>query len=108
MPKLVTLLQSRSRHLYCLCRRAPSSSVSSNGEDLFIHQSSIRSEGYRSLDADESVELEIEIDNNGGSKAINVSGPDDAPVQGNNGGGGPPHHRLHNGAFPISLSPLLN
>ncbi|CAN8276703.1 unnamed protein product [Cochlearia groenlandica] len=58
------------------------------GDDLFVHQSSIRSEGYRSLAADESVEFVVENDNNGRPKAIEVSGPDGAPVQGNSGGGG--------------------
>uniref|UniRef100_A0A1J3J1Y6 Cold shock domain-containing protein 4 n=1 Tax=Noccaea caerulescens TaxID=107243 RepID=A0A1J3J1Y6_NOCCA len=57
-----------------------------NSDDLFVHQSSIRSEGFRSLAADESVEFEVEIDNNGRPKAIEVSGPDGAPVQGNSGG----------------------
>lgn len=56
------------------------------GDDLFVHQSSIRSEGFRSLAAEESVEFEVEVDNNGRPKAVEVSGPDGAPVQGNSGG----------------------
>ncbi|KAF8097222.1 hypothetical protein N665_0292s0004 [Sinapis alba] len=56
------------------------------GDDLFVHQSSIRSEGFRSLAADESVEFQVETDNNGRPKAIEVSGPDGAPVQGSSGG----------------------
>ncbi|XP_024014156.1 cold shock protein 2 [Eutrema salsugineum] len=56
------------------------------GDDLFVHQSSIRSEGFRSLAADESVEFEVEVDNTGRPKAVEVSGPDGAPVQGNSGG----------------------
>ncbi|KAF2604903.1 hypothetical protein F2Q70_00027600 [Brassica cretica] len=58
------------------------------GEDLFVHQSSIRSEGYRSLAPEEAVEFEVEVDNSGRTKAIEVSGPDGAPVLGNSGGGG--------------------
>ncbi|KAL0698809.1 hypothetical protein Bca4012_054931 [Brassica carinata] len=56
------------------------------GDDLFVHQSSIRSEGFRSLAADEPVEFQVENDSNGRPKAIEVSGPDGAPVQGNSGG----------------------
>ncbi|CAF2253309.1 hypothetical protein YC2023_096444 [Brassica napus] len=57
------------------------------GDDLFVHQSSIRSEGFRSLAAEEPVEFQVENDNNGRPKAIEVSGPDGAPVQGSSGGG---------------------
>ncbi|XP_010472081.1 PREDICTED: cold shock domain-containing protein 4-like [Camelina sativa] len=56
------------------------------GDDLFVHQSSIRSEGFRSLAADESVEFDVEVDNTGRPKAVEVSGPNGAPVQGNSGG----------------------
>ncbi|CAD5319076.1 unnamed protein product [Arabidopsis thaliana] len=54
---------------------------SDGGDDLFVHQSSIRSEGFRSLAAEESVEFDVEVDNSGRPKAIEVSGPDGAPVQ---------------------------
>ncbi|KAL0898030.1 hypothetical protein Bca101_081991 [Brassica carinata] len=60
--------------------------TSEGGDDLFVHQSSIRSEGYRSLAPDESVEFEVEVDSNGRNKAIEVSGPGGAPVLGNSGG----------------------
>ncbi|CAF2160552.1 cold shock protein 2 [Brassica rapa] len=57
------------------------------GEDLFVHQSSIRSEGYRSLAEGESVEFLVEVDNSSGrTKAIEVTGPDGAPVQGTSRG----------------------
>ncbi|CAN6979791.1 unnamed protein product, partial [Brassica rapa subsp. trilocularis] len=56
------------------------------GDDLFVHQSSIRSEGYRSLAPEESVEFEVEVDNSGRNKAVEVTGPDGAPVQGSSGG----------------------
>ncbi|PKI78705.1 hypothetical protein CRG98_000930 [Punica granatum] len=59
------------------------------GEDLFVHQSSIRSEGFRSLGEGESVEFLIESDG-GRTKAVDVTGPDGAAVQGGSraGGGG--------------------
>lgn len=61
------------------------------GEDLFVHQSSIRSDGgFRSLGDGESVEFVVSSDDNGRTKAVDVSGPDGAPVQGSSrsGGGG--------------------
>ncbi|KAH7518438.1 hypothetical protein FEM48_Zijuj09G0171600 [Ziziphus jujuba var. spinosa] len=53
---------------------------SDGGEDLFVHQSSIRSEGFRSLGDGESVEFQIESDADGRSKAVDVTGPNEAPV----------------------------
>ncbi|OMO92828.1 Zinc finger, CCHC-type [Corchorus olitorius] len=48
------------------------------GEDLFVHQSSIRSEGFRSLADGEEVEFVIESDGNR-TKAVDVTGPNGAP-----------------------------
>ncbi|CAN0878830.1 Cold shock domain-containing protein 4 [Linum grandiflorum] len=59
----------------------------SGGEDLFVHQSSIRTEGFRSLAEGEDVEYQIENSDDGRTKAVDVSGPDGAPVQGGSGGG---------------------
>ncbi|KAL3383144.1 hypothetical protein AABB24_002569 [Solanum stoloniferum] len=56
--------------------------------DLFVHQSGIRSEGFRSLSDGEEVEYVIESGNDGRSKAVDVTGPDGAPVSGGSGGGG--------------------
>ncbi|KAF3487398.1 hypothetical protein F2Q69_00054121 [Brassica cretica] len=59
------------------------------GEDLFVHQSSIRSEGYRSLAEGESVEFIVEVDNNSGrTKAIEVTGPGRGGGRGSYGGRG--------------------
>ncbi|KAF5192072.1 Cold shock protein [Thalictrum thalictroides] len=55
---------------------------SDGGEDLFVHQSSIRSDGYRSLAEGETVEFQIEHSDDGRTKAVDVSGPDGASVQG--------------------------
>ncbi|KAF6163987.1 hypothetical protein GIB67_028691 [Kingdonia uniflora] len=61
-------------------------------EDLFVHQSSIKSEGYRSLAEGEEVEFVIEEGDNGKTKAVDVTGPDGVYVKGasrdSNGGGG--------------------
>lgn len=62
------------------------------GEDLFVHQSSIRSEGFRSLGEGENVEFQVECGDDGRTKAVDVTGPDGAAVQGTRrdsyGGGG--------------------
>nr|GMD00317.1 glycine-rich protein 2 [Ipomoea batatas] len=57
-------------------------------EDLFVHQSGIRSEGFRSLAEGEAVEFEVSSGDDGRTKAVNVTGPDGAPVRGGGGGGG--------------------
>ena len=44
---------------------------SDTGEDVFVHFSSIQSDGYKTLDEGEEVEFEVEKDNKG-LKAKNV------------------------------------
>lgn len=51
------------------------------GADVFVHQSQIQAAGFRSLAEGESVEFRIEMDN-GRRKAVQVTGPDGANVQG--------------------------
>jgi len=51
------------------------------GDDVFVHQSVIHAEGFRSLDAGEAVEFSI-IDDNGKFKADQVTGPDGSYVKG--------------------------
>lgn len=63
-------------------------SPTDGGEDLFVHQSSIKSEGYRSLAEGEQVEFEIDTGDDGRTKAVDVSGPDGAYVQGSRRDGG--------------------
>lgn len=50
--------------------------------DVFVHQTNIIAEGFRSLADGEKVEFETETDDTGRSKAINVTGPDGVEVQG--------------------------
>lgn len=50
--------------------------------DVFVHQTSIKMEGFRSLADGESVEYLVEIDQNGRKKAASVTGPNGADVQG--------------------------
>ncbi|KVH96025.1 Cold-shock conserved site-containing protein [Cynara cardunculus var. scolymus] len=58
------------------------------GEELFVHQSSIRADGFRSLGDGETVEYVIENGSDGRTKAADVTGPNEAPVQGSTRGGG--------------------
>eukprot|EP00934_Nitzschia_sp_Nitz4_P007093 Nitzschia sp. Nitz4//scaffold274_size25273//3445//3989//NITZ4_008323-RA/size25273-snap-gene-0.39-mRNA-1//1//CDS//3329545269//7083//frame0 len=51
-------------------------------EDVFVHQTAIHSEGFRSLADGEPVEFSLYTDNNGRTKAENVTGPMGAYVQG--------------------------
>lgn len=52
------------------------------GGDLFCHQTNIVSEGFRSLRDGETVEFFVETGPDGRTKAIDVTGPGGAPVQG--------------------------
>lgn len=64
------------------------------GEDLFVHQTSIQTEGFRSLAEGEPVEYYLEAGDDGRTKAVQVTGPAGAPPQGSGrqdmsyGGGG--------------------
>ncbi|KAM0002654.1 putative transcription factor CSD family [Helianthus debilis subsp. tardiflorus] len=58
------------------------------GEELFVHQSSIRTDGFRSLGDGESVEFVVETGSDGRTKAADVTGPNEGPVQGSTRGGG--------------------
>ena len=51
-------------------------------EDVFVHQSAIKAEGFRSLAEKELVEYDTEVDENGRLKASNVTGPQGSYVQG--------------------------
>jgi len=51
-------------------------------EDVFVHQSAIHAEGFRSLAEKEPVEYETAIDDKGRVKALNVTGPAGAHVKG--------------------------
>ncbi|PIN19178.1 putative RNA-binding protein containing PIN domain and invovled in translation or RNA processing [Handroanthus impetiginosus] len=55
-------------------------------EDLFVHQSAIKSDGFRSLGDGEAVEYVVEYGSDGRAKAANVTGPDGASVQGSTRG----------------------
>mmetsp|Transcript_2319 Transcript_2319/g.2588 ORF Transcript_2319/g.2588 Transcript_2319/m.2588 type:complete len:207 (-) Transcript_2319:324-944(-) len=50
--------------------------------DVFVHQSDLHAEGFRSLREGEGVEFAIETGEDGRNKAVNVTGPEGACVQG--------------------------
>lgn len=52
-----------------------------DGPDVFVHQTEIKAEGFRSLADGESVEFIPEQDDNGRWKATKVTGPGGANVQ---------------------------
>ena len=52
-----------------------------NNEDIFVHQTAIYADGFRSLGEGEKVEFDIE-DNNSKTVAVNVSGPEGTYVKG--------------------------
>ncbi|MQM17004.1 hypothetical protein Taro_049969 [Colocasia esculenta] len=58
------------------------------GEDLFVHQTSIRSEGFRALSEGEAVEFAVEHGDDGRAKAVDVTGPNGAPISSSGVGGG--------------------
>uniref|UniRef100_A0A803NG35 CSD domain-containing protein n=1 Tax=Cannabis sativa TaxID=3483 RepID=A0A803NG35_CANSA len=51
------------------------------GEDLFVHQSSIKSDGFRSLSENEAVEFQVVLAEDGKTKAVDVTGPDGSSLQ---------------------------
>jgi len=55
---------------------------SDGSEEVFVHQSAIHAEGFRSLAEKEPVEYETAVDDNGRIKALNVTGPQGKTVQG--------------------------
>lgn len=52
------------------------------GEDLFVHQTSIVCEGFRSLKDGEPVEFVVEQGHDGRARAVQVTGPNGASPQG--------------------------
>ena len=56
--------------------------VPDNGDkDIFVHQTNINVSGFRSLAEGEAVEFKT-VTENGKTKAVDVTGPDGADVQG--------------------------
>jgi protein lin-28 len=58
-------------------------SPSDGGNDVFVHQTAIHSEGFRSLGQGEEVEFTVEVDpKKGKTFATNVTGPNGAYCKG--------------------------
>jgi cold shock CspA family protein len=53
-----------------------------DGPDVFVHQTEIKADGFRSLADGEAVEYVPEQDANGRLKATNLTGPGGSNVQG--------------------------
>merc|ERR1711997_355309 len=53
-----------------------------NNDEIFVHQTAIHAQGFRSLAEGEEVEFEVEVDERQRKKAHNVTGPDGSFVQG--------------------------
>ena len=52
-----------------------------DGPDVFVHQTEIKSEGFRSLADGEAVEYVPQVDDSGRTKATRVTGPGGGNVQ---------------------------
>ena len=69
--------------------------------DVFVHYSEINAQGFKTLAENESVEFEIVVQDDGRRKAVHVTGPDGALVQGakqnNYGGGGGGYNKYGGG-----------
>ncbi|MEW5303843.1 MAG: hypothetical protein WDW36_006497 [Sanguina aurantia] len=63
--------------------------------DLFVHQTNINADGFRSLREGEPVEYDVEISPDGRLKAINITGPEGHAPQ-----GAPPRSAAARGAYP--------
>ncbi|GAY53748.1 hypothetical protein CUMW_151410 [Citrus unshiu] len=50
------------------------------GADLFVHQKSIKSDGYRTLYENQSVEFDVQLEADGKYQALDVTAPGGAPV----------------------------
>jgi len=83
----VALLTTLLLFLYILPNRFDTAKgfgfiVPDNGDkDIFVHQTAINVSGFRSLAEGEAVEFKT-VTENGKTKAIDVTGPDGADVQG--------------------------
>ena len=53
-----------------------------DGDDVFVHQTAIQADGYRSLAEGEEVEYVLEEQGDGRCRAVDVTGPDGAAVKG--------------------------
>ena len=72
------------------------------GEDLFVHQSAIIADGFRTLSDNEKVSYEV-ITENGKEKAIKVTSPEGGVVKGDSGRG--PRGRVQPRKWPDGQDP---
>lgn len=55
-------------------------SPNEGGEDLFVHQTSIRSDGFRTLSDGDTVEFSVEHGDDGRTRAVDVTGPNGSAI----------------------------
>ena len=60
------------------------SPLENGSKDIFVHESVIKSLGFRSLDVGQHVEFDVGVDEKGRAIAINVSGPNGQPIRAGN------------------------
>ena len=77
-------------------------------EEVFVHQTNIDSDGFRSLYENEVVEFELVVGEGGKKKAFHVTGPGGQPPQGSQGQGQhrPPSYKM--GAYGMSSEPSMS
>merc|ERR1711998_635155 len=66
------------------------------GDDLFVHQTGIVSEGFRKLVEGEEVIYDVQKDENGRTKAVNVEAPEGGNVTNKGTGGRSRRNRKEN------------
>ncbi|KAH7671205.1 cellular nucleic acid-binding protein [Dioscorea alata] len=63
-------------------------SPNEGGEDLFVHQTSIRSDGFRTLSDGDTVEFSVEHGDDGRTRAVDVTGPNGSAIPSSPAGAG--------------------
>jgi hypothetical protein len=71
---------------------------------VFVHQSAIMANGFRTLDEGEKVKFNV-VEEGGKKKAVDVTNPDGGPVTGNGGRGRGGGRRVEPRKWPDGVDP---